>query len=71
MTSAAADKMAVYRQRLRRRGLRPLQRWVPDLRDPRIAAEVRQSVLALKRLPLDPGVESFLDQAIADIEGWE
>lgn len=70
MTSAA-NKMSVYRQRLRHQGLRPVQRWVPDLRDPRIVAEVRQSVLALKKTAGDEGIEPLLDQALADIEGWE
>ncbi|MCC6471487.1 MAG: antitoxin MazE family protein [Alphaproteobacteria bacterium] len=46
-TSAArgnAAKVARYRARLRRQGLRPVQIWVPDTRAPRFAAEAhRQS----------------------------
>lgn len=40
------DKVRAYRERLRRRGLRPIQLWVPDVRSRRFAREAhRQSSL--------------------------
>ncbi len=40
------DKVRAHRERLRRRGLRPIQIWVPDVRSRRFAREAhRQSVL--------------------------
>jgi hypothetical protein len=40
------DRVRTHRNRLRRRGLRPLQIWVPDVRSPAFAREAhRQSVL--------------------------
>jgi hypothetical protein len=40
------DKVRAHRERLRRRGLRPIQIWVPDVRSRRFALEAhRQSLL--------------------------
>ena len=40
------DKVRAHRERLRRRGLRPLQLWVPDVRSRTFAREAhRQSAL--------------------------
>jgi hypothetical protein len=40
------DKVRAHRERLRRRGLRPIQIWVPDVRSRRFAREAhRQSLL--------------------------
>lgn len=36
-----------YRQRMRERGYRPVQIWVPDVRSPRFAAEAHREALAL------------------------
>lgn len=40
------DKVRAHRARLRRRGLRPVQMWIPDIRSRRFAREAhRQSQL--------------------------
>ena len=44
--SKSRDKVRAHRARLRRRGLRPIQLWVPDVRSRRFASEAhRQSQL--------------------------
>lgn len=46
-TSDAPKRMRTYRQKLRENGLRPVQIWVPDVRQPRMKEEAaRQSRLA-------------------------
>ncbi|MBT2483956.1 MULTISPECIES: antitoxin MazE-like protein [unclassified Microbacterium] len=35
-------RVAEYRRRMRERGLRPVQVWVPDVRTPSFAAEARR-----------------------------
>ncbi|OPX07071.1 antitoxin MazE-like protein [Gordonia sp. i37] len=43
---AVRDRVGEYRRRMRERGMRPLQVWVPDVRTPEFAAQAhRQSVL--------------------------
>jgi hypothetical protein len=37
------DKVRAHRERLRRKGLRPLQIWVPDVRSPSFKEARRQS----------------------------
>lgn len=59
------ERVAAHRAQLRRRGLRPVQLWVPDVRDPEFAAEAhRQSALAAAS---DHASE---DQAFVDAISW-
>lgn len=60
------------RQALRTAGLRPVQIWVPDTRRPEFAEECRrQSRLAAQSDMADTDVQKFLDEALADLDGWE
>jgi len=60
------DKVRAHRDRLRRRGLRPIQIWVPDVRSEAFAREAhRQSVL----VGTSPG--EWEDQAFVDaVSEW-
>jgi len=45
--SSSRDKVRAYRKRMRAKGLRLVQMWLPDTRTPEFAAEAhRQSLLA-------------------------
>jgi hypothetical protein len=45
-SSKLREKVRAHRERLRRRGLRPIQIWVPDVRSPRFVREAhRQSLV--------------------------
>ena len=59
-----------YRARMRDQGFRPLQLWVPDTRSPKFAAECRRQSLSIARSP-EGDVESFLEAAAQEIEGWK
>jgi Antitoxin MazE-like len=65
------DKARAYRNRKREQGLRPVQIWVPDVRDPAFRERVRADVRALKKHPSSADANAFLDAALAEIEGWE
>lgn len=71
MANQAAKKMSAYRRRLREQGLRPIQVWVPDMRDPARREQLRRDVQKLKGHPSDAEGNAFLDAALAEIEGWE
>lgn len=59
------ERVRDHRARLRRRGLRPIQIWVPDTRAPEFAAEAhRQSALAAAA---DHAAD---DQAFVDAISW-
>lgn len=44
--------------------------WVPDTRSPKFAAECRRQSLSIARGP-EAGLESFLEAAAQEIEGWK
>ena len=67
----ARERVREHRERLRAEGLRPVQHWVPDLRDPKVREEYAAEVRALRDHPSERDIEPFLDAALADIEGWE
>lgn len=60
-----------YRNRLRAAGLRPVQIWVPDTRRPNFAEECRrQSRLVAEADMADTDMHRFMDEALADVDGW-
>ena len=66
--SSSRDKVRAYRARLRQRGLRPIQIWVPDVRSPAFKAEaLRQS----RNAATAPGERDVMDfiEAAADWNG--
>lgn len=67
MVSSAKKKVAAYRRRLREQGLRPLQLWVPDLRDPAIREQLKEEARRLRSHPSSAEGEAFVDAALADL----
>jgi len=64
--ASSRDKVRAHRQRLRRRGLRPVQIWIPDTRSPTFARQARHQ----SRLVADSGFERE-EQAFVDaISEW-
>lgn len=60
-----------HRDTLRRAGLRPVQIWVPDTRRPGFAKECRrQCRLAAEADRADASLLQFMDEALADVDGW-
>lgn len=62
------DKVRAHRERLRRRGLRPIQIWVPDVRSPEFAAEAHQQSLVVAGSPHANEDQAFID-AVSDWSG--
>jgi hypothetical protein len=60
-----------HRDALRAAGLRPLQIWVPDTRHPDFVKECRrQSRLIAQAEATDAELNLFIDDALADLDGW-
>ncbi|WP_398475656.1 antitoxin MazE family protein [Tardiphaga sp.] len=57
------------RARLRAQGLRPVQHWVPDLRDPQILAQLRDEGARLSQHPGNDVIDAWLDE-VRDLDGW-
>jgi Protein of unknown function (DUF3018) len=63
------QRMASRRERLRAQGLRPVQHWVPDLRDPRILAEIQREGAMMSQHPENAAIDDWLD-TIRDPDDW-
>lgn len=60
-----------HRDALRLAGLRLVQIWVPDTRQPNFAEECRrQSRLVAQADSDDTEMQQFMDAALADVDGW-
>lgn len=59
--SASRDKVRAHRERLRRRGLRPIQIWVPDVRSRTFAREARRQSRLVAASPVEAGEQAFVD----------
>ena len=55
------DRVRAYRAELRRRGLRPIQIWVPDVDAPEFVAEAHRQSLVLANSPHADEDQSFID----------
>jgi hypothetical protein len=61
-------KVREYRQRLRKRGLRPIQIWVPDVRAPAFRAEAHDQSAAVANSARAREDQTFID-AVSDWPG--
>jgi hypothetical protein len=72
MVTPTAARVQKRRDALRMAGLRPIQIWVPDTRRPGFADECRrQSGLVAQADHRDGALDQFMDEALADVDGWE
>ena len=70
-TAHVNQRVQKHRDALRMAGLRPVQIWVPDTRRPDFAEECRrQSRLAAETDKADADLQHFMDEALADVDGW-
>jgi Protein of unknown function (DUF3018) len=65
------SRVQKHRDALRMAGLRPVQIWVPDTRRPDFAEECRrQCRLAAQADMTDTDMQHFMDETLADMDGW-
>ena len=59
----ARERMQARRDRLRAQGLRPVQHWVPDVRDPKVQADLRRQGKLMARPVEDGALDEWIDKA--------
>jgi hypothetical protein len=64
------QRMAARRDRLRAQGLRPVQHWVPDVRDPKVRADLRRQAKLMARHPQNDTIDGWIEAAY-DWSGWK
>jgi hypothetical protein len=60
-TVKSRDKVRVHRARLRRRGLRPIQMWVPDVRSRSFTREAHRQSCLVASDALERDEQAFVD----------
>lgn len=60
-----------YRQRMRAKGLRQVNMWVPDTRSESFAAACRRQSILAAGTDQDEGILEELDVLVDEIEGWD
>ncbi len=67
---SARDRARKHREKLRAQGLRPIQMWVLDTRNPAVVAEIKRQCLLLRD---DSQEKQILEEieAVADFSGWK
>ena len=70
MRPSTSERVQKHRMALRAAGLRPVQIWVPDTRQPGFAEECRRQSLALQSDPQEHDILHWLEAA-ADRQGWQ
>ena len=63
----ASQRMQARRTRLRAQGLKPVQFWVPDLRNPRVRAQIRREAALLVKHPANDEIDAWIE-AVYDPE---
>lgn len=62
---AVRERVSEYRRRMRARGFRPVQIWVPDVRTPAFAAEAKRQALLIAEADRVTDDQSFVEQISA------
>lgn len=66
------ERVRKHRDALRQNGLRPLQIWVPDTRRAGFEDEYRREAVRLAQADRDDAsLGLMMDEALADVDGWE
>jgi hypothetical protein len=60
-TSTSRDKVRAYRKRMRAKGLRLVQMWLPDTRTPEFAAEAHRQSLQANASPFAAEDQAWVD----------
>lgn len=58
---AVRERVSEYRRRMRERGLRPLQVWVPDVRTENFAAEAHRQALLVAGAAENTDDQDFIE----------
>ena len=58
---AAREKARAYRARMRAKGLKPVQFWLPDVNSPEFIAEAHRTSVLLAQSPTEEEDQAFIE----------
>ena len=59
--SSSRDKVRSHRERMRAKGMKLVQFWVPDVNSPEFKAQARRESRAMARSPTEAEDQAFID----------
>ena len=59
--ASTSERVRAYRERMREQGLRLIQLWVPDVREPGFSAEAHRQSLSVASSPQAAADQEFID----------
>jgi hypothetical protein len=65
------ERVRKHRAELKKRGLRPIQIWVPDTSNPKFAAECRRQSRLIAKDPHEKEIMDWLEKAAAGVDWGE
>ncbi len=66
----AREHVTAYRSRMKTRGLRQVNLWLPDTRSPEFKKECRRQSLVVAAAELGQPIDPLLNRAAKAVEGW-
>jgi hypothetical protein len=63
-TTPRKSERRAPRARLRAQGLRPVQHWVPDLRNPKVQAEIRREIKMMAQHPENDAIDNWIESGL-------
>lgn len=66
----ARDQVRAYRSRMKTRGLRQVNLWLPDTRSPTFKKECRRQSLVVAAAERGEPLDALLNRAAGTVEGW-
>ncbi|MGH3504517.1 MAG: antitoxin MazE family protein [Nocardioidaceae bacterium] len=69
--STVRQRVKAHRARLRARGLRPVQIWVPDVRSPHFQEEAHRQSVEVANSPTEADDQAFVDEISVDLDEYD
>ncbi|HEY5568712.1 MAG TPA: antitoxin MazE family protein [Gammaproteobacteria bacterium] len=66
----AREHVSTYRSRMKTRGLRQVNLWLPDTRSPEFKKECRRQSLLVGAAERTQPLDALLNTAAGSVEGW-
>ncbi len=66
----AREHVTAYRSRMKTRGLRQVNLWLPDTRSPEFKKECRRQSLVIAAAERGQPIDALLNRAAKAVEGW-
>ena len=63
---AVTERVGEYRRRMRARGYRPVQVWVPDVRSEQFVREARRQAALIAQIDRQSGDQDFIEAVSLD-----